>query len=144
MAGRRRRKALTRSQIMARVRRSGTEPELLLRRKLWSMGRRYRLRMKLPGSPDLVFVSARLAVFVDGCFWHGCPVHHTLPAANRGFWLRKVTRNQERDRRVDEELAALGWRVLRIWEHEVREAGALQAAASRVAESLPVRSSAAP
>lgn len=111
----------------------------MLRRKLWSMGCRYRLRLKLPGSPDLVFLSARLAVFVDGCFWHGCPLHHTLPAANREFWLRKVTRNQERDRRVDEELVALGWRVLRIWEHEVRAADGLEAAARRVAEGVVSR-----
>lgn len=116
---------------MSRVPNRDTGPELLLRRRLWAMGCRYRLRRKLPGSPDLVFVGRRLAVFVDGCFWHGCSLHHTLPAANRDFWLRKLERNQARDRRVDEELAAMGWTVLRVWEHEVR--ADLEGAATRVA-----------
>jgi len=106
---------------MARVKSSGTRPERLLRSALWKRGLRYRLHEKLPGSPDIAFVSDRLAIFVDGCFWHGCPVHYTEPRTNTAFWRAKLQRNAERDQRVDRELSAAGWRVLRIWEHEVHD-----------------------
>ncbi|HSH60414.1 MAG TPA: very short patch repair endonuclease [Acidimicrobiales bacterium] len=114
------RPTLSKSEQMARVRSAETGPELSLRRAIWAMGGRYRLRPRLPGSPDLVFTSARLAVFVDGCFWHGCPEHYRAPKANADFWRAKVERNVSRDRRVDGELSASGWRVLRVWEHEIR------------------------
>jgi len=71
------------------------------------------------GKPDFVFPDQRLAVFVDGCFWHGCPLHGTNPATNREFWSEKITRNRQRDREVNRALRALGWRILRIWEHEL-------------------------
>ena len=111
---------LTKSEQMARVRSAETGPELALRRAIWSMGGRYRLRPRLPGTPDVVFPRARLAVFVDGCFWHGCPEHYRAPKANADFWRTKVERNMSRDRRVDEQLVTAGWRVLRVWEHEIR------------------------
>ena len=72
------------------------------------------------GRPDFVFPAARLAVFVDGCFWHGCPKHYTKPANNRAFWRRKLEANRARDRRVNRELKRLGWRILRIWGHDLR------------------------
>jgi DNA mismatch endonuclease (patch repair protein) len=106
---------------MARVRSRNTDPEIKLRKALWSIGLRYRLASKLPGSPDIVFVRARVAVFVDGCFWHGCPTHYRAPKTNQDFWSRKLERNQNRDARVNTELAALGWHVVRVWEHEVHE-----------------------
>jgi DNA mismatch endonuclease, patch repair protein len=104
------------------VRTSGTEAELLLRRALWHSGLRYRLRTTkaLPGKPDIVFPGARLAVFVDGCFWHGCPIHYQAPQANASFWCDKLAVNVARDRRVDKQLQALGWTVVRVWEHAVR------------------------
>jgi len=71
------------------------------------------------GRPDFVFPARRLAVFVDGCFWHGCPRHGTMPKGNRSFWRAKITRNRERDREVGAELRRLGWKVLRVWEHEL-------------------------
>ncbi|MGD0815727.1 MAG: very short patch repair endonuclease [Verrucomicrobiota bacterium] len=71
------------------------------------------------GRPDFVFAKARVTVFVDGCFWHGCPKHSTVPATNRAFWIRKLTANRVRDRLVNRTLRGLGWRVLRIWEHEL-------------------------
>jgi DNA mismatch endonuclease (patch repair protein) len=84
------------------------------------MGGRYRLRPRLPGTPDVVFPRARLAVFIDGCFWHGCPEHYRAPKANAEFWRAKIERNTSRDRRVDRELLDMGWRTVRVWEHEIR------------------------
>ncbi|MFY0524461.1 very short patch repair endonuclease [Archangium gephyra] len=111
---------LTKSEQMARVRSRDTDAEVLLRRALWRAGLRFRLGTRaLPGSPDIIFKSKRIAVFVNGCFWHGCPVHYTEPKANREFWLSKLETNRRRDQRVDGELLKLGWRVIRIWEHEV-------------------------
>lgn len=124
----------TKSEQMARVRSSGTDAELRLRQALWAQGLRYALRRKLPGRPDLVFVRARLAVFVDGCFWHGCPRHYTAPRTNADFWREKFAENANRDRRVDDALRAAGWNVIRIWEHEVEED--VEMAASRVRQAL--------
>ena len=70
--------------------------------------------------PDFVFRAHRLAVFVDGCFWHGCPIHGTQPRQNAKFWREKIARNRARDRLVNRTLRAMGWRVFRIWEHELR------------------------
>ncbi len=106
---------------MARVRRSGTGPELVLRRALRRAGLKWRpTAAPLPGSPDLAFPRIRLAVFVDGCFWHGCPRHGTVPKTNTSFWVAKIRRNRQRDRQVDRALQHLGWTVLRVWEHELR------------------------
>ena len=112
---------LSKSEQMARVRSRNTDPETALRRALRARGLRYRLEAPLPGSPDIVFVRAKLAVFVDGCFWHGCPMHYTKPVRNADFWDRKLTRNVDRDRKADAELLALGWTVVRIWEHDVAD-----------------------
>lgn len=107
---------------MGRVRHSGTTPELVLRRALWAAGLRYRLRTKarLPGSPDIIFPGVKVAIFVDGCFWHDCPLHGTRPKTRSEFWSAKITRNQARDLEVDAKLAALEWMVIRLWEHEVK------------------------
>ena len=111
---------LTRSQQMARIRGAHTAPELQLRSLLWRSGLRYRLHVKgLPGRPDLVLGSSRLAVFVDGCFWHGCPQHYVRPRSRARFWAEKLRRNVRRDCEQHLELVSLGWRVLRLWEHEV-------------------------
>jgi DNA mismatch endonuclease, patch repair protein len=109
-----------RSHCMSRIRSANTTPELRLRRALWAAGLRYRIRSDLPGKPDLVFPGARIALFVDGCFWHRCPVHSADPKTNAEFWRRKLESNVARDRKVDQVLADMGWRVLRFWEHEVR------------------------
>lgn len=108
-----------RSRCMSRVKSEDTKPELRLRSALWAAGLRYRLRYKLPGKPDVVFPSARLAVFVDGCFWHSCPLHATRPKTNASFWASKLRENVERDDRVNAKLRENGWRVLRLWQHEV-------------------------
>lgn len=103
-------------------RRRDTSPELALRRELHRRGMRYRVDYPpVPGlrcRADVVFTRARLAIFVDGCFWHCCPIHATRPAANADWWLAKLEANVARDRRNDRELSAAGWSVLRCWEHE--------------------------
>ena len=113
---------------MRRVRSRDTSCELLLRRALHRRGLRYSLTRRLPGSPDVALVRSRVAVFVDGCFWHGCPEHCRRPSSNTDYWGRKIDRNMARDRRVTEELEEAGWRVLRFWEHEVRASPARCAA----------------
>ena len=106
---------------MARVRSKDTKPEKALRKALWKSQLRYRLRPNLPGTPDLAFGGRKVAIFVDGCFWHGCPEHYTCPVRNAGFWIQKIEQNLRRDRKADQNLAALGWSVIRIWEHEISQ-----------------------
>ena len=108
-------------------RRTDTKPELALRRELHRQGLRYRkdYRLDLEGArvrPDIAFTARRVAVFVDGCFWHVCPEHGTKPANNTWYWGPKLARNVERDRAADAALVAAGWRVVRVWEHESLEA----------------------
>jgi DNA mismatch endonuclease (patch repair protein) len=110
-----------RSYCMSRIRGYDTKPEILLRKMLWSLGLRYRLKSKLPGSPDFVFPKYRAVVFVDGCFWHGCPDHMTRPKTNSKFWVTKIEKNKKRDLKVNRILRANGWNVLRIWEHEIKD-----------------------
>lgn len=109
----------TRSEIMSRIRSRDTAPELKLRRALWAAGLRYRLKTRLPGQPDIVFPGAKVAVFVDGCFWHGCPMHYSGPSTRSEFWARKLRDNVMRDARVDSELGDLMWTVVRIWQHDL-------------------------
>lgn len=110
------------SRRMARVRQKGTQAEIDLRKALHARGLRYRLQVPLLARPrrvaDIVFSRARLAVFVDGCFWHGCPDHASWPKSNAGFWRQKIETNRARDLDTNERLSALGWQVLRVWSHE--------------------------
>jgi DNA mismatch endonuclease (patch repair protein) len=108
---------------MENQRRRDTAPELALRRELWKLGLRY--RVDVPPLPvlgrrraDLVFAGARVAVFVDGCFWHGCPDHGTLPKNNRTWWRSKIAANRHRDADTDRVLKAASWQAIRVWEHE--------------------------
>ena len=110
-----------RSYCMSRIKGSGTTPEVALRRELWNRGLRYRLNLKVAGKPDIAFSKYKLAVFVDGCFWHRCPKHATAPKRNSVFWREKLEQNVARDEQVNIVLASEGWKVLRFWEHEVRE-----------------------
>ena len=104
---------------MSRMPRTSTGPELELRRALHGAGLRFRVNVKgLPGTPDVVFSRARVAVFVDGCFWHGCSEHGVLPKNNAEWWRGKLSGNRERDRRKDEALIELGWEPVHFWEHE--------------------------
>jgi DNA mismatch endonuclease (patch repair protein) len=104
-------------------RRRDTGPELALRRALFACGLRYRIDYPIRTDtrlvrPDVVFVQRRLAVFVDGCFWHCCPIHGNHPRHNASYWGPKLRRNVDRDRCVDDALSEAGWTVLRVWEHE--------------------------
>ncbi len=113
------------------MRRRDTAPELSLRRALHKRGIRFRVSLDtLPGTPDVVLVRPRLAIFVDGCFWHVCPDHAVIPKANREFWIEKLEENRARDRRKDVALTEIGWEPVHVWEHEDPE---------KVADVLAVR-----
>jgi DNA mismatch endonuclease (patch repair protein) len=106
---------------MQATRRRDTPQELALRSILYRLGLRFRVDWPLPDTrrrADLAFVGAKVAVFIDGCFWHGCPRHGTWPKANAAWWRAKILANVRRDRDTDERLRAAGWRVLRFWEHD--------------------------
>lgn len=108
-----------------------TRPELRLRSLLHHRGYRFRkdLALDLPGArvrPDIVFLARRVAVFVDGCFWHGCPQHGRVPKVHNDYWATKLGRNVQRDRAADEHLRAAGWTVVRVWEHLTPEEGVEQ------------------
>jgi DNA mismatch endonuclease, patch repair protein len=123
---------------MELVRRRDTAPELALRSELHRLGLRYRVDVpplrSVRRRADVVFTKARVAVFVDGCFWHSCSEHGTLPKANGGWWRDKLRKNAERDRDTDERLREAGWVVIRVWEHEEPSK-----AASRVEEAVRLR-----
>jgi DNA mismatch endonuclease (patch repair protein) len=113
------------SQVMSRIRGHGNKDTELALVKLF---RRHgitgwRRNQKVFGKPDFIFRQLRLALFVDGCFWHGCPRHCKTPAGNRAFWKRKLTTNKTRDLRVSRVLRKNGWRVMRIWEHDLAKRG---------------------
>ncbi|MFE5879856.1 very short patch repair endonuclease [Streptomyces hydrogenans] len=99
-----------------------TAPEMAVRRLLHAAGLRYRVNVPVPGMPrrtiDIAFGGARIAVFLDGCFWHGCPEHATHPKANAEWWREKLAKNMTRDRETTAHLQSQGWTVLRFWEHE--------------------------
>jgi DNA mismatch endonuclease (patch repair protein) len=112
-----------RSYCMSRIRGKDTQPELLLRKAISSAGiTGYRLHYNLAGRPDFVFPKRKIAVFIDGCFWHKCPkCLIQIPTVSKGYWRRKIEGNVKRDKVVNAELRKKGWKVLRIWEHEVRK-----------------------
>jgi DNA mismatch endonuclease (patch repair protein) len=111
-----------RSELMSRVRSSGNlSTELAFIRLMRAAGiTGWRRSWPLVGKPDFVFPKSRLAVFIDGCFWHACPKHCRMPSSNREFWERKIGRNQARDRAVARELKRKGWTVIRFWEHDLK------------------------
>jgi DNA mismatch endonuclease (patch repair protein) len=116
-----------RRRIMEANRRRDTSPELAIRSLLHARGFRYRIDRPVsvagarPIRPDIVFPATRIAVFIDGCFWHGCPVHGTSPRTNAAYWLPKIHENRERDARHNAALESEGWLVIRAWEHEAPE-----------------------
>ena len=127
---------LTRSEMMSRIRGRNTGPEVLLRRLLLRRGLRFKINYLTPsGRVDIAFPAVKVAVQVDGCFWHCCPWHCVTPRNNRQFWITKLEGNKSRDRRQKRRLRALGWRLVRVWEHLLESDP--EAAVSRVAGVLP-------
>lgn len=114
-----------RRRNMQAIRSRDTTPERLIRRLVHANGLRYRVAARplpdLRRTADMVFRPARVAVFIDGCYWHGCPQHYVPPKTNPGYWSDKVARNIARDRDTDQRLTKAGWTVLRFWEHEPPE-----------------------
>lgn len=112
-----------RSFVMSRIRATGNErTEIRLIAIL--RGNRiagWRRKQRVFGSPDFIFRKGKIAVFVDGCFWHCCPKHGRIPGANRKYWIPKLSRNKDRDRRVSEQLQTSGWKVIRIWQHDLAD-----------------------
>lgn len=110
------------SRRMKRVRRSDTDAELAIRRALHSQGLRFRVNLRVASqpqvTPDIVFTKQRIAVFVDGCFWHSCQVHGSIPRNNHAWWAKKLRDVVERDHKQTVRLLVEGWTVVRIWEHE--------------------------
>jgi len=109
----------TRRRVMASIKKTDTKPELALRRALWQAGvRGWRCHTRVPGRPDIAFTRWRVAVFVDGVWWHGHPSHH--PRGRRGpYWDQKINGNMARDLRVNEQLREAGWKVIRVWDLDV-------------------------
>jgi DNA mismatch endonuclease, patch repair protein len=110
-----------RSKLMAKIRSRGNKDTEVALAKFFRRNKitGWRRNQKIFGKPDFIFPKLKLAIFVDGCFWHGCPKHGTQPAGNRIFWKNKFARNKARDVLVTRTLRKSGWRVLRIWEHEL-------------------------
>jgi DNA mismatch endonuclease (patch repair protein) len=120
---------------MRRNRSSDTKCEVAIRSALHAAGLRFRKGLRLTAGevkvrPDVVFTKARVAVFIDGCYWHCCPQHGTQPQHNAGYWSAKLTSNVARDQRVTEALTEHGWHVIRAWEHQDPQAVAQQVAAA--------------
>lgn len=110
-----------RSLNMSRIKSKDTQPELLLRRALWSKGLRYRVQYKSEGTPDIAFPKKKVAVFVDGCFWHKCPSCFKEPKSNKKYWKPKLERNLERAKEVNKILESQGWKVLRFYECRIKK-----------------------
>lgn len=120
-----------------------TKPELVLRRELHRRGLRYRVNYPVPGLPrrtiDIAFPRRKVAVFVDGCFWHGCPEHSVASKSNSKWWQTKLASNVKRDADTKRALETLGWHVERVWEHDLRAGKDAQLTAQRITDALPGR-----
>ena len=115
------RRPLTRSEIMRRIKQRNSGPEVAFRSALHASGLRFRLHRRIESiAVDVVFPVAKVALLVDGCFWHGCPEHATYPKSNTAYWLPKLKANKVRDRRQTLLLREAGWTVVRVWEHDCR------------------------
>jgi DNA mismatch endonuclease (patch repair protein) len=109
-----------RSKIMSAIRSRNTMPEIILRKALFARGLRFRTDYGKERI-DIAFPGKKIAVFVDGCFWHGCPIHSHTPKSNEAYWTLKLRRNMERDIMKNERLRETGWKVIRFWEHELSD-----------------------
>lgn len=110
-----------RSEIMSKVRSKDSKIETEFRKNLWRAGFRYsKNSSKYFGKPDLVLLKYKTAIFVDSCFWHGCKKHGTMPQTRKKFWEAKIERNKQRDKEVNKHYKKIGWKVFRVWEHDLK------------------------
>ena len=129
-----------RSEVMSKIRSKNTKPEMTLRKSLFAKGFRYRINYeKLPGKPDIVFPKYKIAIFVHGCFWHGhdigCIDSH-IPKTNTSFWIEKITKNKERDKKNTALILSMGWKVLTIWDCEIQQKDNIECLVQKIADSL--------
>jgi DNA mismatch endonuclease (patch repair protein) len=110
-----------RSQVMRMIRKTDSSPELVLRNYLRRASIPFRTYAALPGTPDIVIDRSKLAVFIHGCFWHGCPQHYRLPHSNVKYWSAKLAKNKARDRAIARKIRAMGWHTTVVWECQVRK-----------------------
>jgi len=111
----------TRSEIMRKIKAKDTKLEKLVRSEMWRRGYRYQKNVRgLVGKPDMVFPGMKTAVFIDSCFWHGCPKHLRVPKSNVDYWSNKIKKNKQRDEAINREYKNSGWQVVRIWEHDIK------------------------
>lgn len=111
-----------RRKNMQNIRSKETKMEVRVRKALWGRGIRYRKNVKnLPGNPDIAIKKYKIVIFLDSCFFHGCPTHFVMPATNRSYWEKKITRNIERDQEINFYYQNNGWSILRFWEHETKK-----------------------
>jgi DNA mismatch endonuclease (patch repair protein) len=109
-----------RSRIMSKIKGKDTSPELRLRKELWRIGYRYKKDYKSgPYRIDVAFPRAKLAIMVDGCFWHACPRHFKMPKSNKRYWIKKIGDNRKRDNKFNNFMRVGGWMVIRLWEHDI-------------------------
>jgi DNA mismatch endonuclease, patch repair protein len=120
-----------RSKLMATIRSKNTKPELALRRVLWLKGYRFRIHYGKE-KIDIAFPGKKIAIFVDGCFWHSCPIHSHAPKSNRQYWLQKLERNVQRDRLKEERLRSENWTIVRVWEHDLKTAEDITGVAEKI------------
>jgi len=111
-----------RSEIMSKIRSKDSKIEIAFRKTLWSEGFRYsKNSSKYFGKPDLILKKYKIVIFLDSCFWHGCKKHCRMPATNKKYWTEKIERNKQRDKEVNKYYKRLGWKIFRIWEHEIQK-----------------------
>lgn len=110
-----------RSAVMRSVKSKNSSLERAVRSSLHRRGLRFRLNYPVLGKPDIVFVRPKIVVFIDSCFWHGCPKHIRMPSSNKEYWTNKIARNIKRDAEVNSAYKQMDWKILRFWEHEIKE-----------------------
>lgn len=111
-----------RKEIMSKIKNRDSKIELIFRRKLWQLGFRYRKNSgKYFGKPDIILKKSKIVIFIDSCFWHGCKKHCRMPSSNKKYWTNKITRNKNRDQRVNKYYKQKGWKIIRVWEHDIND-----------------------
>ena len=126
-----------RSEIMSRIKSQDSKIEILFRKQLWRHGFRYRKNSgKLFGKPDIVLKKHETVIFIDSCFWHGCKKHCRIPTARKKYWVPKIERNKKRDKQVARHYKKQGWKIFRVWEHQINEERKLKETIIRIKNKI--------